>query len=95
MRFLKVLVIVMGILIVVATTALIVLIVHRLGGAPAPVSATALSAQLDEPAGTRIVTIVPAGDRLAIQLQGGGPDRVVLLDPRSGAVVGRITLKAQ
>jgi hypothetical protein len=25
-------------------------------------------------------------------LQGGGTDRVVLVDPRSGAVTGRITL---
>jgi len=95
MRALKVLVIVMGILIVVATTVLIVLIVHRLSSAPVAGQAAAISAQLDEPAGSRIVTIVSAGDRLAIQLQGGGPDRVVLLDPRSGAVVGRIALKAQ
>jgi hypothetical protein len=95
MRFLKVLVIVMGILIVVATTVLIVLIVHRLGGTPVAGPAAAISAQLDEPAGSHIVTIVPAGDRLAVQLQGGGPDRVVLLDPRSGTVVGRITLQAR
>jgi len=31
-------------------------------------------------------------DRLAVQLQGGGADRVVLVDPDSGAVAGRITL---
>jgi hypothetical protein len=30
---------------------------------------------------------------LAVQLQGGGgEDRVVLVDPRSGALVGRISL---
>ena len=33
-----------------------------------------------------------AGDRLAVLLQGGGPDRVLLLDPRSGQVVGRVGL---
>ena len=36
--------------------------------------------------------IVPAGDRLAILLTGGGPDRVVLLDPRTGDLVGRVGL---
>ena len=92
MRFLKVLVIVMGVLIVVATTVLVVLIARRIGGAPS-VSAATASTVLDEPAGTRIVGIAAAGDRLAVQLQGGGADRVVLLDPRSGAVVGRVGLR--
>jgi uncharacterized protein DUF6476 len=95
MRFMKALVIGMGVLIVVATTVLIVLIVHRLAGPPVAVPATAGSVLLDEPMGTRIVTIAPAGDRLAVQLQGGGPDRLLLVDPRSGAVMGRIVLRAQ
>jgi hypothetical protein len=47
---------------------------------------------LDEPAGTRIAGIASAGDRLAVRLQGGGSDRVVLVDPRTGAVAGRIGL---
>jgi len=93
MRFLKVLVIAMGVLIVVATTVLIVLIAHRLGGgSPAPpVSASVL---LDQPSGTRIVGMVATSDRLALRLQGGGADRVVLIDPRNGAVVGTISLGA-
>jgi hypothetical protein len=95
MRFMKALVIGMGVLIVVATTVLIVLIVHRLTG-PSPVAPAAPGpVLLDEPTGTRIMTIAPAGDRLAVQLQGGGPDRVLLVDPRSGAVMGRIVLRAQ
>ncbi len=52
------------------------------------------SVLLDEPAGTRIAGIAAVGDRLAVQLQGGGADRVVLLDPHTGAVVGRIGLRA-
>ena len=95
MRFMKALVISMGVLIVVATTLLIVLIVHRLGGPPALRPASAGLALLDEPAGTRIVTISPAGDRLAVQLQGGGPDRVLFVDPRNGAVVARLALHTQ
>ncbi len=91
MRFLKVLTIAMGVLIVVATTVLVVLIARRIGGSgPVPVSTAVL---LDEPAGTRIVTIAAVGDRLAVQLQGGGPDRVLLVDPRTGAVAGRIGLR--
>ena len=48
---------------------------------------------LDEPAGTRIAGVAAAGDRVAIQLQGGGADRVVLVDPRTGAVAGHIRLR--
>ena len=95
MRFMKALVIGMGVLIVVATMVLIVLIAHRLTGSAPVAPAAAGPVLLDEPAGSRIVTIAPAGDRLAVQLQGGGPDRVLLVDPRSGAVMGRIALRAQ
>jgi hypothetical protein len=92
MRFLRVLVIVMGVLIVVATTTLVVLIARRIGGAGTGVPAS-VAVLLDEPGGTRIVGIAAAGDRLAMQLQGGGADRVVLLDPHTGVVVGRIGLR--
>ena len=95
MRFLKVLVIVMGVVIVVATTVLIVLIARRIGGGPAAGPVVATSVLLEEPVGTRIATIAAVGDRLAVQLQGGGADRIVLLDPRSGAVVGRVGLRGQ
>jgi hypothetical protein len=91
MRFLKVLTIVMGALIVAATTVLTVLIAQRIGGTrvvPIPLAMT-----VDEPAGTRIVGIAAAGDRLAVLLQGGGPDRMLLVDPRTGAVAGRISLR--
>ena len=92
MRFLKVLTIVMGVLIVLATTVLIVLIARRIGGGGAAPASIAIV--LDEPGGTQIAGIASAGDRLAVQLSGGGPDRVLLVDPRSGAVVGRIGLRA-
>jgi hypothetical protein len=88
MRALKALTIVMGVLIVGGTAILGVMVARRLGGgSTAPVSLV-----LDEPAGTRIAGIAAAGDRLAVQLQGGGPDRVVLVDPHSGATAGRIAL---
>jgi hypothetical protein len=106
MRALKVLTIVMGVMIVVGTGVLVAVIAHRIASpSPAAVQITGgpiaggpiaggapLALVLDEPAGTRIAGIAAAGDRLAVQLQGGGADRVVLVDPRSGAVVGRIAL---
>ncbi len=90
-RFLKALTIGMAVLIVVATTALVVLIARRIGGTGS--TAPSVVAVLDEPAGTRIARVTAAGDRLAVQLQGGGPDRVLLVDPRTGEVVGRIGLR--
>jgi uncharacterized membrane protein len=94
MRGLKVAVVVMGVLIVLGTVGLMVGIARR-SGAPAVAVATwpaAMEAVLDEPAGTRIAGIVAVRDRLAVQLQGGGADRVVLIDPATGAVAGRISL---
>ena len=93
MRALKIAVIAMGVMIVVGTTALIVVIAHRLSSPP-PVATlpASLAAVLDEPAGTRIAGIAAVRDRLAVQLQGGGADRVVLIDPDTGAVTGRISL---
>ncbi len=88
MQALKALTIVMGVLILGGTAVLGVVLARRMGsGAAAPVSVV-----LDEPAGTRIAGIAGAGDRLAVQLQGGGPDRVVLIDPHSGAATGRVRL---
>jgi hypothetical protein len=96
MRALKVVTIVMGVMILAGTGVLIAVIAHRVtshaSDGTAISSGPPVSLVLDEPAGTRIAGIAAAGDRLAVQLQGGGADRVVLVDPRSGAVAGRITL---
>jgi len=89
MRFLKIITIAMAVLIVVGTTVLLVMIARRIG-TPAMPSVAVL---LDEPAGTRIVGIASVGDRLAVRLEGGGADRVVLLDARTGAIAGRIGLR--
>ncbi len=90
MRALTAVTIFMGVLIVVGTGALIAVIVHR-STAPAPPPGP-LALHLAEPAGTQIAAIASAGDRLAVELKGGGPDRVVLVDPHSGTVTGQITL---
>ena len=90
MRALKAAVIVMGILIVAGVVTIMVTIVQRTAGLPAP--ATTQQALLAEPDGTRIAGMSAAGDRLALQLQGGGPDRVVVLDARTGRVLLRAGL---
>lgn len=89
MRALKVLTIVMGVMIVVGVVALGVVMTQRLGGLAA---GAGVAATLDEPAGTAIVGIAATADRVAIQLRGGGPDRVVLVDPKTGKPVGAIKL---
>ena len=91
MRFLKIITVVMAVLIVVGTTVLLVTIARRIGSPAVP---TQIAVLLDEPAGTRIAGIAAVGDRLAVRLEGGGTDRVVLLDARTGVVAGRIGLRA-
>jgi Family of unknown function (DUF6476) len=90
MRALQALVIVMGVLIVAGVATIAVVIVHRLSG-PGAV-AGGVRAVLDEPAGTRIAGVSAAADRIALQLQGGGPDRVLVLDTRTGQVLARAAL---
>ena len=88
MRALMGLVVGMGVLIVAGVVGLIGVVASRVASHRAP----ALSAVvLDEPAGTRIAGIASLGDGLALQLQGGGADRVVVVDPQ-GRVVRRLGL---
>jgi len=95
MQALRILVVVMGVMIVGGVVTLVVLVAQRIGGVPAAVVASAVvagSATLDEPAGTQIVAAVPAGDVVALHLKGGGPDRVVVVEARTGRVLGRVAL---
>ncbi|CAH2599667.1 conserved protein of unknown function [Rhodovastum atsumiense] len=88
MGALKVAVVAMGVLIVAGVLTIAVVIAGRMSQMPAATSAVVL----DEPAGTRIVGVSALPDRLALQLQGGGPDRVVMVDIRTGRVVARAAL---
>jgi hypothetical protein len=95
LRLVKIAAVVMGVLIVIGTTTLFVMLAKR-GMAPgadrSALPAAGVAAILDEPPGTRIAGVAPVQEWLAIQLSGGGADRVVLLDARSGQVVGRVAL---
>ena len=92
MRAVKIAAAAMAVLIVLGTTVLIVALFKRASNPVAPAVMTASAvAVMDEPAGTGIIGIAAAGDRLAVQLH-GGPDRVVFVDPRTATVAGRISL---
>ncbi len=89
----------MGVLIVGGTALLGVVITQRMSGrmhlaASSPdIGAAAAHATLDEAPGTHIAGTSLAGDRIAVALQGGGPDRVVVFDLRSGRVVAQVGLR--
>lgn len=87
MRALMVLVVAMGVLIVAGVAGLIAVVTSRMASQRGPAAAMVL----DEPAGTRIAGVAPLGDSLALQLQGGGADRVVVVDPH-GRVTRRLGL---
>ena len=89
MAALKAAVVAMGLLIIAGVTVIVVTLIHRMA---TPGTTTAIAATLDEPAGTHIAGVATASDRLAVQLQGGGPDRVVVLDLRTGRVMARTGL---
>jgi hypothetical protein len=93
MRVLQAAVIAMGVLILAGTAAVVAIVVHR-ASAPRPSTPAAGAAPLvlDEPAGSRIAASALTGERLLLQLSGGGPDRAVVVDLRSGAVLARIGL---
>lgn len=44
------------------------------------------------PAGARIDQMVVAGDRVVLRVVGGGPERLMVLDPAAGAVAGSFVL---
>ncbi len=88
MRALKVLVVVMGLLIVAGVVVVVATIAQRMN----PAKLAAVPEPLDEPVGTRIAQISAAGDRVVLLLQGGGPDRVAVLDLRTGQVIAHAGL---
>lgn len=90
----------MGILIVAGVTVLVVVMVQRMSSLPAADARLAANnpaapdqLTLDEPDGTRIAAATLGGERVVLSLSGGGrPDRVVIVDTRSGRVLGRVAL---
>jgi hypothetical protein len=85
---LKWLVIVMGVLIVAGTVGLVTVIVQRLNAGDA---AERIGLQhLGQPAGTRILSVAGAEGRIAVLVSRPDGERVLLLDPRRGRVLGEL-----
>ncbi|GAB0114247.1 hypothetical protein [Acidisoma sp. C75] len=104
-RPLLIAVIVMGILVVLATGVVIVKVVQDIAGGgrqPAaspvalvpggPARVRLTTQMLNEPPGSHIVSITGVGDRLSVLITGGGPDRILFIDPASGLVTGQLML---
>ena len=90
MGVVKVLAVLMGVLIIIGSTVVVVTIIKRTTTAESSDAGAAVV--LDEPAGTRIGGIAAVSNRLAVLLQGAGPDRIVLIDPSTGKEAGTIAL---
>jgi hypothetical protein len=84
---LKWLVGVMGVLIVFGTVGLTVAIVQRLSARGEPAVGLA---DLGQPAGTRIIGVAAAEGRIAVLVARPDGERVLLLEPRGGRVVGEL-----
>jgi hypothetical protein len=91
MSGLKALVIGLGVIIIVMVVTIIVTLATRLSTAHNAADAVT-RAVLNEPPGTHMVSIASAGDRLAVLLQGGGPDRLLFL-ASDGHITGRVALR--
>jgi hypothetical protein len=99
MRALKILVSAMGVLIVVATVALVVLVIQRsnraaqgLGTAAVGSIGNSTELALKQPVGSRIGGIAAVDGQLAVWVERPDGGRVLLLDPRNLRQTGEIRL---
>ncbi|MGE5506611.1 MAG: hypothetical protein ACM31L_19470 [Actinomycetota bacterium] len=51
--------------------------------------------ELPLPAGARVEQMLAAGDKVVLRVSGGGPDRLMVLDPAQGRVLGSFDLAPQ
>lgn len=61
----------------------------------APSSSDFGAVQIPLPAGSRMEQMTVAGDRVVLRIAGGGPERVLVLDPAQGRVVGSFILSPE
>jgi hypothetical protein len=90
--WLKVLVIVMGLLIVAGFIVIAAEIARRMSSASLPAApAAAFTARVALPSGARVVSITSAGERMVIQVElQGGQAAAYIVDPRNGALLGTV-----
>ncbi len=80
----------MAVLIFLVTTVVVVKLIKDFATSPSPVITTV--ATLRQPLGSHIVTMTTIGSRLGVLITGGGPDRVLLVDPANGRITGQLSL---
>jgi hypothetical protein len=83
---LKWLVVVMGVLIVAGTVGLVAVIVQRLNAGQD--TATLGVRHLGQPAGTRILSVTGTDGRIAVLVSRPDGERILLLDPHQGRIIG-------
>ena len=92
--WLKVLVIVMGLLIVVGFIVVASEIARRMSNPSAvapPAGGAAFALRIALPSGARVVSMTTAGDRLIVHVEmQGGPAAAYIVDPRNGALLGTV-----
>ncbi len=88
MQALKAITALMAVLIVAGTAVLIFLIIHRL----APAAPLNPPVSLHQPPGSHLVGLASTARTLAVAVSGGGPDRIILLNPTTLAPVATVIL---
>ena len=92
--WLKVLVIVMGLLIVAGFVVIAAEIARRMStpnAARPPASGSTFAERIALPSGARVVSMNAVGDRLIIHVETqGGPAAAYVVDPRNGALLGTV-----
>jgi len=91
--WLKVLVVVMGLLIIVGFIVVAAEIARRMSSAssPAAPSGGAFAQNIALPSGAQVVSVTSAGDRLAVHVKAtDGRSTIYLVDPRNGALLGTV-----
>jgi hypothetical protein len=92
MAALKAVVVILGVLIVLGTGLLVYLLAS--GGRTG--SSVAAQTSLALPKGAAVAGMAGLGDRLALHVtQPGAPDRILIVDPARGRLLGTITLEAK
>ena len=93
--WLKVLVIVMGVLIVVGFVVVAAEIARRMStpnaARPPASGAAAFAERIALPSGARVVSMTPLGERLVVHVETqGGPSAAYFVDPRNGTLLGTV-----
>jgi hypothetical protein len=90
--WLKVLVVVMGLLIVAGFVVIAAEIARRMSTPnPGRAPTGAFSERIALPSGARVVSMTAVGDRLVVHVETqGGPSAAYIVDPRNGALLGTV-----